>query len=176
MVGIRRMGQRGAILLHLAGCPRWLIGISAVPVRPDVVPFAAGGNLLRNQPAGLPRPARAMISLSTWPPVRHGENSRRPRSRHETIPDSWAVDKTARRPATFAVHALLSGSRPLERLRPDDDRHPLRHLLNPFTPVSSMYDNSSQGRELGQLHIVINPAFFSSSALFASISATPCVN
>lgn len=41
-------------------------------------------------------------------------------------------------------------------------------LLNlPFgRRVSSMYDNLSRGRELGQLHIVINPQFFSSSTLF----------
>lgn len=32
--------------------------------------------------------------------------------------------------------------------------------------VSSMYDDLHAGRNLGQLHIVINPNFFSSSELF----------
>lgn len=32
--------------------------------------------------------------------------------------------------------------------------------------VSSMYHDLTQGRELGQLHIVINPAFFTDADLF----------
>lgn len=32
--------------------------------------------------------------------------------------------------------------------------------------VSSMYDDLHAGRNLGQLHLVINPNFFSSSELF----------
>lgn len=51
-------------------------------------------------------------------------------------------------------------------------------LLNlPFgRQVSSMYDNLSQGRELGQLHIVINPDFSPPALYFASTLATPCAN
>ena len=32
--------------------------------------------------------------------------------------------------------------------------------------VSSMYEDLTAGRDLGQLHIVINPAFFTSSQIF----------
>lgn len=91
------------------------------------------------------------------------------RSRHETIPDSWAVDKNgAPTRDPFAVHALLpaAGPKGYGLMMMIDVLSGI--LLNlPFgRQVSSMYDNLSQGRELGQLHIVINPAFFSSSALF----------
>ncbi|MDH8517019.1 Ldh family oxidoreductase, partial [Klebsiella pneumoniae] len=68
----------------------------------------------------------------------------------------------------FAVHALLpaAGPKGYGLMMMIDVLSGI--LLNlPFgRQVSSMYDNLSQGRELGQLHIVINPDFFSSSALF----------
>lgn len=91
------------------------------------------------------------------------------RSRHETIPDSWAVDKNgAPTSDPFAVHALLpaAGPKGYGLMMMIDVLSGI--LLNlPFgRQVSSMYDNLSQGRELGQLHIVINPQFFSSSTLF----------
>ncbi|MDR8335339.1 ureidoglycolate dehydrogenase, partial [Acinetobacter baumannii] len=82
------------------------------------------------------------------------------RSRHESIPDSWAVDKNGA-PTTdpFAVHALLPAACPkgYGLMMMIDVLSGI--LLNlPFgRQVSSMYDNLSQGRELGQLHIVINP-------------------
>ncbi|MBX9265128.1 Ldh family oxidoreductase, partial [Klebsiella pneumoniae] len=81
----------------------------------------------------------------------------------------WAVDKNGA-PTTdpFAVHALLpaAGPKGYGLMMMIDVLSGI--LLNlPFgRQVSSMYDNLSQGRELGQLHIVINPDFFSSSALF----------
>lgn len=40
--------------------------------------------------------------------------------------------------------------------------------------VSSMYEDLHAGRNLGQLHLVINPEFFPPANYFVSISAKPC--
>ena len=86
-----------------------------------------------------------------------------------SIPDTWAVDKNGV-PTTdpFAVHALLPAAGP--------KGYGLMMMIDvlsgvllglPFgRQVSSMYDDLHAGRNLGQLHIVINPNFFSSSELF----------
>ncbi|STK67955.1 ureidoglycolate dehydrogenase [Escherichia coli] len=91
------------------------------------------------------------------------------RSRNMSIPDTWAVDKNGA-PTTdpFAVHALLPAAGP--------KGYGLMMMIDvlsgvllglPFgRQVSSMYDDLHAGRNLGQLHIVINPNFFSSSELF----------
>ena len=50
--------QRSDLLLHPAGRPRRANRDFAVPVRPDGRAFWRGGNLLRNQPAGLCRARR----------------------------------------------------------------------------------------------------------------------
>ena len=75
------------------------------------------------------------------------------RSRHETIPDSCAVDKNgAPTSDPFAVHALLpaAGPKGYGLMMMIDVLSGI--LLNlPFgRQVSSMYDNLSQGRELGR--------------------------
>lgn len=172
VVGIRRMGHSGAISYFTQQAARagldWPLAVS---VRPDGRPFWRGGDLLRHKPAGLRRPRRGR----RYHHLRYGHH--RPcvgkdpdaRSRHESIPDSWAVDKNGA-PTTdpFAVHALLpaAGPKGYGLMMMIDVLSGI--LLNlPFgRQVSLMYDNLSQGRELGQLHIVINPDFFSSSALF----------
>ena len=91
------------------------------------------------------------------------------RSRNMSIPDTWAVDKNGA-PTTdpFAVNALLPAAGP--------KGYGLMMMIDvlsgvllglPFgRQVSSMYDDLHAGRNLGQLHIVINPNFFSSSELF----------
>ncbi len=181
VVGIRRMGHSGPSLTS-----------PGRPLAPGLSGFLCasrtrwsclwrGGNLLRNQPAGLFRARRGRRYYH----LRHGHHGAGlgkildARSRHETIPDSWAVDKNgAPTSDPFAVHALLpaAGPKGYGLMMMIDVLSGI--LLNlPFgRQVSSMYDNLSQGRELGQLHIVINPAFSPPARYSASISATPCVN
>lgn len=85
------------------------------------------------------------------------------RSRHESIPDSWAVDEEGA-PVTDPnkVNALLpiAGAKGYGLMMMVDVFSGV--LLGvPFGKhVSSMYHDLSKGRELGQMHIVIDPARF----------------
>jgi ureidoglycolate dehydrogenase (NAD+) len=91
------------------------------------------------------------------------------RAHNSAIPDTWAVDKNGQ-PTTdpFAVHALLPAAGP--------KGYGLMMMIDvlsgillglPFgKEVTSMYDDLSAGRNLGQLHLVINPDYFGGSDYF----------
>lgn len=85
------------------------------------------------------------------------------RSRHEMIPDTWAVDKQGK-PVTDPnrVNALVPIAGP--------KGYGLMMMVDVFSGillglpfgkhVSSMYHDLSEGRNLGQMHIVIDPSRF----------------
>ena len=148
-----------------------LIGLSLCQSDPMVVPFGGAEIYYGTNPLAFAAPGEGddIITFDMATTVQAWGKILDARSRHETIPDSWAVDKNgAPTSDPFAVHALLpaAGPKGYGLMMMIDVLSGI--LLNlPFgRQVSSMYDNLSQGRELGQLHIVINPDFFSSSALF----------
>lgn len=91
------------------------------------------------------------------------------RSRNESIPESWAVDKNgAPTHDPFAVNALLpaAGPKGYGLMMMSDILSGILLGLPFGRQVSSMYEDLHAGRNLGQLHLVINPAFFSSCELF----------
>lgn len=96
-------------------------------------------------------------TVQAWGKILHA------RSRKESIPDTWAVDEQGN-PTTDStkVNALvpISGAKGYGLMMMVDVLSGV--LLGvPFGKhVSSMYHDLSKGRELGQLHIVINPEFF----------------
>ena len=91
------------------------------------------------------------------------------RSKHKSIPETWAVDEQGH-PTTnpYKVSALLPVAGP--------KGYGLMMMIDilagsllglPFGKhVSSMYEDLSQYRRLGQFHIVINPAFFGDEQQF----------
>lgn len=99
------------------------------------------------------------------------------RSRGESIPDTWAVD-TEGNPVTDPnkVNALLpiSGAKGYGLMMMVDVFSGV--LLGvPFgKSVSSMYHDLSKGRELGQMHIVINPDFFVGREMFEKSMSRVC--
>ena len=91
------------------------------------------------------------------------------RSKNKSIPNTWAVDEQGE-PTTdpFAVRALLPAAGPKGyglMMMVDILAGSLLGL--PFGKhVSSMYKDLSEYRRLGQLHVVINPAFFGDQDAF----------
>lgn len=172
VVGVRRMGHSGAISYFVnQAAQAGFIGISVCQSDPMVVPFGGAEVYYGTNPLAFAAPGENddIITFDMATTVQAWGKILDARSRHENIPDSWAVDKNGA-PTTdpFAVNALLPAAGPKGyglMMMIDVLSGILMNL--PFgRQVSSMYDNLSKGRELGQLHIVINPEFFSSSHLF----------
>lgn len=91
------------------------------------------------------------------------------RAKHSDIPDTWAVDEVGKPTCDpFAVKGLLpiAGPKGYGLMMMVDVLSGILLGLPFGKHVSSMYHDLTQGRELGQLHIVINPAFFTDADLF----------
>lgn len=172
VVGISRMGHSGAISYFVQQAARaGFIGISMCQSDPMVVPFGGAEIYYGTNPLAFAAPGEGdeILTFDMATTVQAWGKVLDARSRNMSIPDTWAVDKNGV-PTTdpFAVHALLPAAGP--------KGYGLMMMIDvlsgvllglPFgRQVSSMYDDLHAGRNLGQLHIVINPNFFSSSELF----------
>lgn len=172
VVGIRQMGHCGALSYFVQQAARaGMIGLSVCQSDPMVVPFGGAEIYYGTNPLAFAAPGEhddimtfdMATTVQAWGKVLDA------RSRNESIPDTWAVDVNgAPTRDPFAVHALLPAAGP--------KGYGLMMMIDvlsgillglPFgKQVSSMYDDLHAGRNLGQLHIVLNPDFFSSSTLF----------
>ncbi len=164
------MGHSGAISYFVRRAAReGLIGLSICQSDPMVVPFGGADIYYGTNPLAFAAPGEGddIITFDMATTVQAREKSSMPRN--ESIPESWAVDKNgAPTQDPFAVNALLPAAGP--------KGYGLMMMIDilsgillglPFgRRVSSMYEDLHAGRNLGQLHLVINPAFFSSCELF----------
>ncbi|MFK3660172.1 ureidoglycolate dehydrogenase [Scandinavium sp. NPDC088450] len=172
VVGIRQMGHSGAISCFAQMAAKaGFIGLSLCQSDPMVVPFGGAEIYYGTNPLAFAAPGEGedIITFDMATTVQAWGKILDARARGESIPDSWAVDKNgAATTDPYAVHALLpaAGPKGYGLMMMIDILSGI--LLNlPFgRQVSSMYDNLSKGRDLGQLHIVINPAFFGNGILF----------
>ncbi|HDX8870813.1 TPA: ureidoglycolate dehydrogenase, partial [Klebsiella michiganensis] len=116
VVGIRRMGHSGAISYFTRQAARaGLIGISLCQSDPMVVPFGGAEIYYGTNPLAFAAPGEGddIITFDMATTVQAWGKILDARSRHETIPDSWAVDKNgAPTRDPFAVHALLPAAGP----------------------------------------------------------------
>jgi ureidoglycolate dehydrogenase (NAD+) len=166
IVGISNMSHSGAIsyFTHQAA-EADLIALSVCQSDPMVVPFGGAEPYYGTNPIAFAAPSsdgrKITLDMATtvqaWGKILHA------RSKNESIPNTWAVDENGE-PTTdpFNVNALLPIAGP--------KGYGLGMMVDvlsgillglPFgNKVSSMYENLSEYRKLGQLHIVINPAFF----------------
>ncbi|HCH9307273.1 ureidoglycolate dehydrogenase [Salmonella enterica] len=172
VVGISRMGHSGAISYFVRQAAReGLIGLSICQSDPMVVPFGGADIYYGTNPLAFAAPGEGddIITFDMATTVQAWGKVLDARSRNEPIPESWAVDKNgAPTHDPFAVNALLPAAGP--------KGYGLMMMIDilsgillglPFgRQVSSMYEDLHAGRNLGQLHLVINPAFFSSCELF----------
>lgn len=178
IVGIRRLGHSGDLSYYVRmAADRDLIGISLCQSDPMVVPYGGTEKYYGTNPIGFAFPGvdePVIFDMGTtvgvWGRVLHA------RSKNEPIPPGWAVDGNGEETTDpFKVNALLPIAGP--------KGYGLGMAIDilsgilvgvPFGKhVSSMYHDLSTGRDLGQLHIVIDPARFRPLDAFkADIAAT----
>jgi ureidoglycolate dehydrogenase (NAD+) len=175
IVGMRRMGHCGTLSYYLRmAAAEDLVALSMCQSDPMVVPFGGAEAFFGTNPIGFAAPvknAAPMVfdmatTVGAWGKVLNA------RSKGLSIPDTWALDAEGK-PTTdpFAVRGLvpIAGAKGYGLMMMVDV---LSGVLvgAPFGPhVTSMYADLSAGRELGQLHIVIDPAVFCGAVRFQEV-------
>ncbi|MCG7335627.1 ureidoglycolate dehydrogenase [Sporosarcina sp. ACRSM] len=172
VVGVRRIGHSGALSYYVQQAAKeGLIGLSVVQSDPMVVPFGGVEPYYGTNPIAFAAPGKdddmivfdMATTVQAWGKILHA------RSKNEPIPDTWAVDKNGE-PTTdpFQVNALLpiAGPKGYGLMMMVDVLTGVLLGLPFGNKVSSMYHDLSEGRNLGQLHIVINPAYFTDMETF----------
>lgn len=168
VVGVRKMSHSGALSYFVQkAAEEKMIGISVCQSDPMVVPFGGAESYYGTNPIAFAAPSSTgkniIVDMATtvqaWGKVLHA------RSKNESIPDNWAVDKNGE-PTTdpFKVNALLpiAGPKGYGLMMMVDILSGVLLGLPFGKNVSSMYEDLTAHRNLGQLHIVINPEFFTS--------------
>lgn len=171
-VGVRRIGHSGALSYFVRQAAKaGMIGISVCQSDPMVVPFGGSEPYYGTNPIAFAAPSHddrlltldMATTVQAWGKILHA------RSRNESIPDSWAVDKEGH-PTTdpFKVNALLpiAGPKGYGLMMMVDVLSGILLGLPFGNKVSSMYHDLTEYRNLGQFHLVINPAFFTDPVVF----------
>lgn len=168
VVGVKKMSHSGALSYFTEHAAKQdLVGFSVCQSDPMVVPFGGAENYYGTNPLAFAVPGNdgKLISFDMATTVQAWGKILLARSKNESIPDTWAVDVNGE-PTTdpHKVHGLLPIAGP--------KGYGLGMMIDvlsgvllglPFgNQVSSMYQDLSEGRNLGQLHLVINPEMFSS--------------
>ncbi len=172
VVGMRRMSHSGSIGYYCEMArDEGLIGISMCQSDPMAVPYGGSEPYYGTNPIAISAPSKndenMMFDMATT--VQAWGKVLDKRSKGENIPADWAVDKDGN-PTTdpHKVNALvpIAGAKGYGLMMLVDILSGV--LLGvPFgSSVSSMYHDLSVGRELGQLHIVIDPERFVGSDKF----------
>jgi len=178
VVGVRRMSHSGALGYFVEqATDAGMVAISVCQSDPMVVPFGGSQEYYGTNPIAFGAPSsdgRNIIfdmatTVQAWGKILHA------RSKKESIPPTWAVDADGNPTTdTSKVEALLpiSGPKGYGLMMMVDILSGV--LLGvPFGKhVSSMYADLSKGRNLGHLHIVLNPEFFGNTQFKQHISQT----
>ncbi|MDO4594664.1 MAG: ureidoglycolate dehydrogenase [Tissierellia bacterium] len=172
IVGMRRLSHSGSIGYYCEMArDEGLIGISMCQSDPMAVPFGGSEPYYGTNPIAISAPSandeNMMFDMATT--VQAWGKVLDKRSKGESIPSDWAVDEKGN-PTTnpHEVNALMpiAGAKGYGLMMFVDILSGV--LLGvPFGGhVSSMYHDLSVGRELGQIHIVIDPERFVGSEKF----------
>lgn len=172
IIGVRDISHSGAISYFTnQAADADLIGFSVCQSDPMVVPFGGAEPYYGTNPIAFAAPSSngKMITLDMATTVQAWGKILHARSKNESIPDTWAVDSNGE-PTTdpMNVNALLpiSGPKGYGLAMMVDVLSGILLGLPFGNKVSSMYEDLAEYRKLGQLHIVINPAFFTGLASF----------
>jgi ureidoglycolate dehydrogenase (NAD+) len=166
VVGAKRISHSGALAYFVEMAAKQdLVAVSVCQSDPMVVPYGGAEEYFGTNPIafGAPTADNRLLTFDMATTVQAWGKILYARSKGESIPSSWAVDESGN-PTTdpHKVNALLPIAGPKGyglMLMVDVLSGVLLGL--PFGKhVSSMYADLSKGRELGHLHIVINPSFF----------------
>ncbi|MCI8511483.1 MAG: ureidoglycolate dehydrogenase [Lachnospiraceae bacterium] len=180
IVGIRNISHSGSIGYYTEMAAKQdLAAISFCQSDPMAVPYGGTEPYYGTNPISFAAPAddgRIVVfdmatTVQAWGKILDK------RSRHENIPDTWAVDEKGK-PVTDPnlVNALVPIAGP--------KGYGLMMMVDVFSGVllgvpfgkhvSSMYHDLSEGRKLGQMHIVIDPARFVGTEAFKKAVSMTC--
>jgi ureidoglycolate dehydrogenase (NAD+) len=172
IVGIRQSGHCGTLSYYLKEAVKHdMVALSLCQSDPMAVPYGGSSPYFGTNPIGFaaPRSNGSPIVIDMATTVQAWGKVLDARAKNVSIPDTWAVDENGK-PTTdpFAVKSLLPIAGPKGyclMMMVDILAGSLLGL--PFGKhVSSMYSDLSEGRNLGQMHIVINPSYFTDLETF----------
>lgn len=182
IVGVKRISHSGSLSYFVQQAAKNdLIGLSVCQSDPMVVPFGGAEPYYGTNPIAFSAPGNneelitfdMATTVQAWGKILHA------RSKNEAIPDDWAVDKNGE-PTTnpFDVNALLpiAGPKGYGLMMMVDVLSGVLLGVPSGNKVSSMYHDLSEGRNLGQLHIVINPEYFTNLDEFKQNISQTMVN
>ncbi|MEN1967431.1 ureidoglycolate dehydrogenase [Lentibacillus sp. N15] len=172
VVGVKRISHSGSLSYFVQQAAREnLVGISVCQSDPMVVPFGGAEAYYGTNPIAFAAPGEndklitfdMATTVQAWGKILHA------RSKNEAIPADWAVDENGESTTNpFDVKALLpiAGPKGYGLMMMVDVLSGILLGLPFGNKVSSMYHDLSAGRNLGQLHIVINPESFTNLQQF----------
>ena len=166
VIGMKHLSHSGSLGYFVEMAVKEdLVAISICQSDPMVVPHGGSEAYYGTNPIAFGAPSsddRKMIfdmatTVQAWGKVLHA------RSKGDPIPDTWAVDEDGN-PTTdpLKVNALvpIAGAKGYGLMMMVDILSGIMLGLPFGKHVSSMYEDLSKGRDLGQLHIVIDPSRF----------------
>lgn len=178
IVGIKHMSHSGALAYFVEmAAKQEMVALSICQSDPMAVPFGGAEEYFGTNPIAFAAPTAdermltfdMATTVQAWGKILHA------RSKGESIPPTWAVDEYGA-PTTdpSKVNALLpiAGPKGYGLMMMVDVLSGILLGLPFGKHVSSMYADLSKGRDLGQLHIVLNPAFFTDIDLFKQHMST----
>lgn len=172
VVGVKEMGHSGAIGYYAQQAAlEGMVALTVCQSDPMVVPFGGTKPYFGTNPIafGAPKQDGKPIIFDMATTVQAWGKILDARSKGKSIPDTWAVDaqgEPTTNPNDVAALLPVAGPKGYGLMMMIDILS--GSLLGlPFGQhVTSMYKDLSEYRKLGQLHIVINPAFFGDKAHF----------
>lgn len=166
VVGVKHISHSGALGYFVEMAAKQdMVGISMCQSDPMVVPFGGTEPYFGTNPIAFSSPSNdeRIITFDMATTVQAWGKVLDARAKHQSIPDTWAVNAQGE-PTTDSrdVHALLpvAGPKGYGLMMMVDILSGSLLGVPHGMHVSSMYKDLTKGRDLGQLHIVINPAFF----------------
>lgn len=172
IVGVKKIGHSGALSYFVQQAAKHgLVGISLCQSDPMAVPFGGTGVYYGTNPIAFAAQGEddKIMTFDMATTVQAWGKILDARSRNDAIPNTWAVnDKGEPTTDPFEVKALvpLSGPKGYGLMMMVDVLSGILLGLPFGNRVSSMYNDLTEGRNLGQLHIVINPAYFTDPHTF----------
>lgn len=166
VVGMKRMGHCGTLSYFLRqAAARGFIMLSMAQSDPMVVLYGGTEPYFGTNPIGFCAPRKngspIVVDLATtvgaWGKILDA------RSKGRAIPDTWAVDadgKPTSDPNAVAGLVPIAGPKGSGLMMMVDILAGVLMGQPSGKHVSSMYADLKSGRELGQIHIVLNPDFF----------------
>lgn len=172
MVGVKEIGHSDAIgYFAEQAAKRGMVALTVCQSDPMVVPFGGTEPYFGTNPIAFSAPTNddRIVTFDMATTVQAWGKVLDARAKHLAIPDTWAVNANGE-PTTDSrdVHALVpvAGPKGYGLMMMVDILSGSLLGVPHGVHVSSMYKDLTKGRDLGQLHIVINPAYFTDLTQF----------